>query len=671
MKKILFPTLIVLGSIFSGNAQTVFSQNFETSLTAMPAGWHQQLSKYDTTNSGWQFNNAYLPNGGYMASYFSTDGSYFAFVNDIDNNSSSGHNFDTLYSSPFSTVGYSHLSVSLDVIFWDFYESANIIASWDGGHTWTVLGAFSGALYDPWSNYTFNFDNFVNEPDVILAITYADNGVDTWGIAVDNITVFVPTYTLDMGVTTLLTTTFIQNNYPTAIKGTIYNYGADSITSMYLKYSVDGGAPVKDEISSLLITPSTGYNFTHSIPWIPSVAGLHSLKIWADSLNGQNDQNHSNDTLKTTVMVVDSVMQKQVVFEEFMQASCNPCMWATPNIDAILRTTIAQGICNPIRYHVDWPGLDYMNNETETPFVGYMLGFYPVGGVPDAFMDGAQYGQPAYMNVAEIQNEAKLGSPIKINIESATYNPTSNTYSANVGITSYMSFPAGLVARAVITVDTIKYDSDQSSEDPQAGFEPPLGTSVGGNPDSLFQYVMHFPNVAEDIMPDDTGTLLSAFTAGQTQTLHLSWVKDHPWGSSPDTNLYDSLFPGEHLTVYVQTLTGDSALGLPVNYIYQSGSAPFNAPTGIKDITEGISLKLYPNPTNGNTNLQFKLEQEQNVIVELYTLLGEKVYEQTEGKMSTGSHLITIPCRNLQSGIYLVKLTTDNTTITKRLVIQQ
>lgn len=671
MKKILLGVLLIYGSIFNSTAQTVYSQNFESSMTLMPAGWHQQLSTYIPTNLGWQFDTIFLPNGGGINSFLSVHGTYMAFVNDLDNNGSRSCNEDTLYTSSFSTVGYSHLFISLDANFIDFYESASLIASKDGGHTWTVVSIIPGNLYS-WEHYTFNFGAFANQANVMIAFTYNDNCVQGAGIAIDNILVSVPTYNLDMGVTSQITTIFNRNNAPTPIQGTIFNYGADSITHMHLNYSIDGGAAVTDAMTSLLIEPLTSYNFTHSIPWTPAVAGIHTIKIWADKLNGGNDQNNINDTLTTTVMVVDSIVPKQVAFEEFMQASCSPCLWATPHLDAILRMCAAEGICNPIRYHVDWPGVDYMNNEIDTVFMNYMVDFYNIGGVPEAFVDGTGNYDPAYMNLSDIQTEATKGSPIKINIESATYTPASRLYKATVEITSYTPFPAGLIARAVLTVDTIKYDTNQSSEDPTYAFKPPIGTfSTNGDPDTLFQYLVNFPNVAEDIMPSDTGAILNAFTTGQTQTLHLSWVKNHPWGLRPDSLHYDSLFPGEHLVVYVQTLTGNPALGLQPLYIYQSGSAPFTAPASIETPSNSVLLNLYPNPANGNTNLQVKLNAEQNVSIDIYNLLGEKVYSQEEGKMSSGMHLITIPCKNLSSGVYFIRLVSDNITTTRKLVIQQ
>ncbi len=673
MKKlaIYFSLFIFSFSFDAVKAQVVFSQNFETTKTAMPAGWHQQLSTYDPTNLGWQFDTIFLPNGGGINSFLKTNGSYIAFVNDLDNNGSRSCNSDTLYTSSFSTIGYSHLFVSIDVDFIDFYEAASLLASKDGGLTWSLVSKFPGNV-NSWGHYSYNFDAFTNQANVMLAMTYNDNCVQGAGLAIDNISVHVPTYNLDMGVTSQTTNIFIRNNAPTPIQGMAYNYGSDSITHMHLNYAIDGGAPVTDAMTSILIQPLTSFAFNHSIPWTPKVAGIHTIKIWTDQPNGGIDQNMPNDTLTTTVMVVDSIVPKQVVLEEFMQASCSPCLWATPNLDAVLRTCIGEGICNPIRYHVDWPGVDYMNNEIDGIFMNYLVSFYNLYGVPEAFVDGSTNYDPAYMYVPDIETEATKGSPIKINIASATYDAATNLYKATVEITSYTPFPSGLIARSVLTVDTIKYDTNQSSEDPTYAFKPPIGTfSVNGDPDTLFQYLVNFPNVAEAIMPSDTGAILNSFTAGQTQTLHLSWKKNHPWGLRPDSLHYDSLFPGEHLVVYVQTLTGNPALGLQPLYIYQSASEAFNAPTSIEKIPDGIMLNLYPNPTSGNTTLQFKLAKEENVTVELYSMLGERLWTQSQGKVSSGAHFITIPCKNLQSGIYFVKLSTDNTTLTKKLVMER
>jgi hypothetical protein len=117
MKKILLGLLLACVTEFTVTGQTVYSQNFENSMTAIPIGWHQQLPKYDTTNLGWQFDTVFLPLNGGLIYFLDTNSTYLAYVNDIDNNGSRSCNWDTLYSSSFSTLGYSHLFISFDAYY--------------------------------------------------------------------------------------------------------------------------------------------------------------------------------------------------------------------------------------------------------------------------------------------------------------------------------------------------------------------------------------------------------------------------------------------------------------------------------------------------------------------------------------------------------------------------
>lgn len=341
---------------------------------------------------------------------------------------------------------------------------------------------------------------------------------------------------------------------------------------------------------------------------------------------------------------------KMPLFEEFMQASCHPCYVATPNLDSVL--TNNKTICNPVRYHVWYPGVDYMDSVTIGPFVyARAQTYYAVPGVPDAKLDGSSdvYPGSGSFNSASsviIRDEAAIGSPFTINITSATYNPLTNKYSVSADIKAFYPFSSGLIAQAVLTVDTLKYAKDQSTEDP------------GNNS----KYLLDFPNVAEDMMPTSGGSTLGSFTVGQTQTINLSWTKDHPWGSSPNSSggKYDSTTAS--ITVFVQN-NG-------TKYIYQSAAAPFTTLLGVKEISNVSYFEIYPNPTNSTANIAFTLDNKQNVTIEMFNLLGEKVYEQNEGRMDAGSHNVAIEKGSLKAGIYFVRFSTNDGAITKKLVIQ-
>ena len=359
-------------------------------------------------------------------------------------------------------------------------------------------------------------------------------------------------------------------------------------------------------------------------------------------------------------------------------------MYAGPNIEPVLATASAGGYCNSFRYHVDWPGLDFMNNETQTPFINTRVGYYGVNGVPDGKIDGTTDVSPSNVATSDIQAAANYGSPFGITITSCTYNPTTKIYNLKANIKAFGAFKESVKARVVLSVDTIKYDSNQSDEDPTSSFP-------GTNPWSYYKYVKNFAQVAEAMLPNSSGTSLGTFTVDQTQTINVSWTANHAWGSGNKiggaaTQEYDSLFPGEHMTVFLQedqaaantqqpTTSGSfpthAQSGAVTNYVYQSAQAAVSVVLGMEEISNGVYFEMYPNPTNNVTNLAFNLNQEQDVNVAVFNMLGEKVYSVDNGKMSAGQHIITLDGSTLQSGVYLVRFTTDNVTTVKRLVIQK
>ena len=74
-------------------------------------------------------------------------------------------------------------------------------------------------------------------------------------------------------------------------------------------------------------------------------------------------------------------------------------------------------------------------------------------------------------------------------------------------------------------------------------------------------------------------------------------------------------------------------------------------------------FEVYPNPSNGNFNIDFKNSNNKNSI-EIYSLFGEKVFETNNDENNS------ISVSNLKKGIYLIKANQNGEAITKKLVIQ-
>jgi hypothetical protein len=458
----------------------------------------------------------------------------------------------------------------------------------------------------------------------------------------------------------------VGNTYP--ISALITNLGSSSLSSLTLNWQVTGG-PVNSNATTVSIAhpnpidTGTAYSI---INWVPAATGTYTMKIWATLLNGSHANLDPIDTLTiNNLHVLDTVVPKMVMFEEFMQASCGPCLYSCSNFDATIRST--KNICNYVRYHTNFPGVDYMNSVTQSLVVAPKVNFYGVFGVPIGQLDGGPAETlPNTVTPLQVRNEAALGGLLSITITSCTYTAFTNTFNVQAKIHSYVNLPATVV-QAVLTVDTMKYSFDQSTEDPLGAFQPPIAN--GSVPDSLYPYVVNFPNVAEALLPDSNGTTLNPFTAGHTQTINVSWVKNHSWGLSPNIHPYDST--GCHITVFVQTVCPYPYY--TSSYIYQSASAPVvGDETGIKEIEEnGLAISMYPNPAKGIVGISYYLNNAQNVNLELFNSLGQKVYGANQGITSAGQHSLVLNVQQFEPAVYFIRITTDNATTVKKLVIQR
>ncbi len=82
---------------------------------------------------------------------------------------------------------------------------------------------------------------------------------------------------------------------------------------------------------------------------------------------------------------------------------------------------------------------------------------------------------------------------------------------------------------------------------------------------------------------------------------------------------------------------------------------------GINDNNSNVAefktkLKAYPNPTNDNTSISFKLAQTGNVDLAVYSLSGRLMKTISKKNVPSGENNIFIDCDDLSNGTYIVKL---------------
>jgi hypothetical protein len=96
-------------------------------------------------------------------------------------------------------------------------------------------------------------------------------------------------------------------------------------------------------------------------------------------------------------------------------------------------------------------------------------------------------------------------------------------------------------------------------------------------------------------------------------------------------------------------------------------------PTDVKDEEADLPRRAllvsnYPNPFNSATNIRFNLPVETSVEIKAYDVSGREVADIADTKLPAGNHSINWSPENLSSGIYFVRLETDNTVSARKVV---
>ena len=80
------------------------------------------------------------------------------------------------------------------------------------------------------------------------------------------------------------------------------------------------------------------------------------------------------------------------------------------------------------------------------------------------------------------------------------------------------------------------------------------------------------------------------------------------------------------------------------------------------------NLAVYPNPASGYTQIKFNLQQSSQVNFSIFNLVGEQVYNETSSILA-GFVDKTLQLGNIAKGVYVLRINSDQGSISRRLVI--
>ena len=404
-----------------------------------------------------------------------------------------------------------------------------------------------------------------------------------------------------------------------------------------------------------------------------------------------NDDDYSSDsnTLKKDINIALGRTQRTPMIEHFSSSTCGPCV--AVNTTMVELTDNNKGKYTYTKYTANGPGL---GDPYYTDEVGTKMSYYNVLSVPQIHFDGTLV-EKTSINDEIFQNHYNTYA---IANTRGAFNVEGNTINI---IADFMTYFDAKNIKAYVSVN-----------------EKTTTGNVGTNGETEFHHVML------KMLNDENGTELS-INAGEYKRLEFSYDMSQTfmedindlevalWLQNDDTKeIYNSHFAyeytshcypvrnvttssnGNNLTikwnapekgnpvgynVYVDgKLTAEKILSceysvtlknnryIEVVAVYENdmtsvGVTRLIAEENIIDITEN-TVNIYPNPVNDRLYIETEVEIKE---VAIYTITGVMVGQQTTVNRQ---QTLSIDVNHLNSGVYFVKIVTNEGEVVKRIV---
>ena len=617
MKKLLFTVLIVLGANFL-NAQ-IFKEDFEN---LMPSTFTIIDNDGGTpaTNVNW-CTDAWVVRADFE---FTTDNVAASVSWYSPAGTSDDYMITPAITIPSGTAPSLIWNVKAqDGSYADGYEviistTGNTLADMQAG---SIIYSTTGALA-VWTTESKDLTSYAGQT---IYIGYRNNSNDKFVLLVDDIIVSeLPDNEIEL--TTLTLSKYHEGGKNVEITGTVTNYGANALTSFDVEWT-DGTTTKSQTISGINVGYGVSYNFTHS-DYLALASGYSqsSLTVTVSSPNAGTDDDITNNSLMSDVYGLTEIPEKHVVFEEKTGTWCGWCPRGTVGMDAI--TSAHPGKALGIAVHNGDP---MAVTEYDSNIGNYVPGGYPGGGA-----DRVVSLDPNEQELESVyQERSAIVVPLSVSAD-YTYDGSSETYTVNV--TADVKAPMSGDYRLNIIVIEDHVTGTASGYD-QVNYYSGNGNGAMGGFESLADPVpaadMEYNHVARALiagMDGEAGSLPATMAANSTHNHTFTFTL--PSGSD---------FYNTHLiaTVHDQT-TGE----------IMNGSMATGEAVGVNELTNENGFYIFPNPSNGTTNVNITNLNNEVITFKVLDLLGKVL-----SSGNSTSDKIVFNTLNWNSGIYFVEVT--------------
>lgn len=518
-------------------------------------------------------------------------------------------------------------------------DEAWVESSIDGGETWNKVG-LSGTgqnWYNDGGNQWWDGDGgfegwqtaynvlsgTAGESDVRVRFVFSTDGsVTREGIGIDDILITIP-FETDLASTGLSNGGNSEcGSEEDAVQLTISNNGLVEQTGFDVAYSIDGAAPVIENVGNLVVFPNESITYTFQTPFNSVSFEPIEIKAWTIFA----DDFAINDT--TTFIFAPLFIAPP--FTEDFEDGMVPANWTTDEISPIY-------------------GPDSHNNEStiisDNNYSGdqtFLLESPTIGPLDGAYTLTFDY---RYVEWSP-GTEATITTPDDV-LRVEVSNDCGLTFDTLYTLTGDMHTPT-----TEFTKDTVQL-FDYAGETIIIRF-----TNTWGASDYWFD--MDNINIEQcanfGLSADVTGvTSIGSADGAVTVTAAMGENLSYLWSTGDTTPTITNLAAG----TYTVTVTDESGCS---NIL----EVEVDVMVGTTTLDHLQSLNLYPNPTNGESILALEFEETVDVKIRVLSTMGQEIYNFQQNNIREGQFPVSLS-RN-PAGVYLIQVWANDSVYTTKLV---
>jgi len=203
-----------------------------------------------------------------------------------------------------------------------------------------------GGEKQQWTHRSISLANYSGQS---IRIAFKNISRQKYQLWIDDIVIENLSNAYDISLENIGNTKYVLVNQPFHLKCKILNQGYQTVSNVQLAYSIQGISYNSQSFSlntNLIPLATTTIAFTNTLAI--NTAGLYKVKMWVGQVNGQNDQNHFNDTISYYLSVLSNSITPKVLLEQFTDASLS---YAPAYQDTLMSITHQDTNCIAIQIH--------------------------------------------------------------------------------------------------------------------------------------------------------------------------------------------------------------------------------------------------------------------------------------------------------------------------------